>query len=281
MLRRWCIPLATLGLAVGAAVAAPAAGAGALAAAHPATTTTSHAVTITHGGIRPGGVAVHVVSPSSPRTARSGIRAQSTSTNWSGYAADSGTYTSVSATWVEPKGSCSGRSDEYSSFWVGLDGYSSSTVEQTGTDTDCDGSTPSYYGWYETYPNPSISFGDSISAGDTISASVTYKGSSKFVYTLADKTKNWSVSTTQTESGASRSSAEVIIEAPCCTDSGGILPLADFGTVNFSNSQVDGSAIGNSDPDQITMIDNSGADKDTVSSLTSGENFSATWKRSN
>jgi Peptidase A4 family len=280
MLRRWCISLATLGLAVGAAVAAPAAG-GALAASHPTLTTTSHTVAVTHGGIRPGGVAVHVVRPGTPLTAHSGIRNESTSTNWSGYAADSGTYTSVSATWVEPKGTCSGRSDEYSSFWVGLDGYSSDTVEQTGTDTDCDGSTPSYYGWYETYPNPSYSFGDTIEPGDTISASVTYEGSSKFVYTLADKTRDWSVSTTQTESGADRSSAEVIIEAPCCTDSGGILPLADFGTVNISDSQVDGSAIGNSDPAEIIMVDSSGKDKDTVSSLTSGENFSATWERSN
>ena len=32
---------------------------------------------------------------------------------------------------------------------------------------------------------------------------------------------------------------------------------------------------------QIIMIDNAGRDKDSVSSLTSGENFSATWLRSN
>jgi hypothetical protein len=32
---------------------------------------------------------------------------------------------------------------------------------------------------------------------------------------------------------------------------------------------------------QIIMIDSAGRDKDTVSGLTSGENFSATWLRSN
>jgi hypothetical protein len=32
---------------------------------------------------------------------------------------------------------------------------------------------------------------------------------------------------------------------------------------------------------QIIMIDNAGRDKDSVSLLTSGENFSATWLRSN
>ena len=32
---------------------------------------------------------------------------------------------------------------------------------------------------------------------------------------------------------------------------------------------------------QIIMIDNTGLDKDTVSSLSGGENFSATWLGSN
>ena len=64
------------------------------------------------------------------------------STNWSGYAATggSGAYTSVSGSWTEPTVTCS--QTAYSSFWVGLDGYNSNTVEQTGTDSDCSGSTP-------------------------------------------------------------------------------------------------------------------------------------------
>jgi len=279
MLRRWCISLATLGLALGAALAAPTAGAASAAgvSAAPAPHVT---VKVTHGSIRNGGTAVHTIKPGTPLSARGGIAHEAESTNWSGYAADSGTYTSVSATWVQPKGTCSGRSDQYSSFWVGLDGYSSGTVEQTGTDTDCAGGTPQYYGWYETYPNPSYSFGDAISPGDTISASVTYEGGNEFVYTLHDVTKGWSTSTTQTESGAARSSAEVIIEAPCCTASGGILPLADFGTVNIADSVVDGAPIGTTSPAEIIMIDNSGRDKDTVSALSGNENFSATWERS-
>src|SRR5262245_7033344 len=59
----------------------------------------------------------------------------STSSNWSGYAVTGGRYTSVSASWTEPSVSCSGTA--YSSFWVGLDGDTSGTVEQTGTDADC------------------------------------------------------------------------------------------------------------------------------------------------
>src|ERR1700677_97684 len=291
MLRRWAIALAVTGLSVGAAIAAPmASGASAAPASHGAVTT-SHAATVavhgsgvsvTHGpAVRSGGVAVHLVGPGTKVSAKGGIARESESTNWSGYAADSGTYTSVSASWVQPNATCSGSGDKYASFWVGLDGYSSSTVEQTGTDSDCDGSTPSYYGWYETYPNPSYNFGDTIEPGDTIHASVTYESGSSFVYTLEDVTRDWSVSTTQKESGAARSSAEVIIEAPCCTNSGGILPLADFGTVNLSDSLVDGSAIGDASPTEIIMVDSSGEDKDTVSSLSADENFSATWERTN
>ena len=82
--------------------------------------------------------------------------------------------------------------------------------------------------------------------------------------------------------GAARSSAEVIVEAPCCTNSGGILPLTDFGTVSLTGSEANGSALGNAGGvTGITMIDNEGRDKDTVSSLSGGENFSATWVRSN
>ncbi|MGH3167981.1 MAG: G1 family glutamic endopeptidase, partial [Trebonia sp.] len=257
----------------------------AVTASHAAAAVTVHGpgVNITHGkSVNNGGVAVHLAgSGTSPASSRGAIAHEAESTNWSGYAADSGTYTSVSASWVQPTATCRGRSDLYSSFWVGLDGYTSGTVEQTGTDSDCNGSSPSYYGWYETYPNPSYNFGDTIEPGDTIDASVTYEGSNHFLYKLQDTTRNWSVSTTQTEAGASRSSAEVIVEAPCCTNSGGILPLANFGTAHFSESLVNGSAIGNTAPAEIIMIDNSGADKDTVSSLSGGENWSATWVRSN
>jgi Peptidase A4 family len=281
MLRRWCISLAVLAVATAPALTALAtASTSAQAAAARPAAATAH-VTVSHGAIRNGGVAVRLARPGgTPLNAHGGIAHEEQSTNWSGYAADSGTYTSVSAEWVQPKGTCSGGGDKYSSFWVGLDGYSSDSVEQTGTDTDCDGSTPEYYGWYEMYPNPSYNFGSSISPGDTIKASVSYGGSNKYTLSLSDVTKGWTTTTTKTLSGAPRSSAEVIIEAPCCTGSGGILPLADFGTVNISDSLVDGAAIGSTDPAEIIMINNSGQDKDTVSALSDNENFSATWVRS-
>ena len=96
---------------------------------------------------------------------------------------------------------------------------------------------------------------------------------------LQDITQGWKHTVNKSLSGAANSSAEVIAEAPCCTASGGILLLANFGTVNFSNSAANGSPIGNFAPAQIVMVDSGGRHKDSVSSLTGGGNFSATWLR--
>jgi hypothetical protein len=86
----------------------------------------------------------------------------------------------------------------------------------------------------------------------------------------------WACTLTKTLTSAKRSSAEVIIEAPCCTGSGGVLPLANFGTVNFPNSDANGSPIGNSNPTEIIMQSGT-TQKDSISALSGGTNFSATW----
>ena len=264
MLRRWGILTAMLTLMAGLTLA-----------------TGSASASTGTIGISPGGP-IHLVSSSSAGNASAnGIRrATATSTNWSGYAATTGTYTSVSASWTEPTGTCSG-SAKYSSFWVGLDGYNSSSVEQTGSEVDCSGSSPVYYAWYEMFPHPSFSYSNRVRPGDHFNASVTYTGSNHYSLHIADITQGWSHTTVGTGS-APRSSAEVIVEAPCCTASGGTLPLANFGTVNITGSLANGAALGNAGGvTKITMINNSGQAKDSVSSLSGGENFSATWLRAN
>ena len=188
----------------------------------------------------------------------------------------------MSASWTQPAGTCS-RGDQYAAFWVGIDGYSSSTVEQTGSEVDCVGRTAEYYAWYEMYPGPSENYSNTVRAGDHFNATVTFVSGEKFSLYIADTTRGWSHTTTASlTSTPSLSSAEVIVEAPCCTFSGGILPLTDFGTMSFTGSTANGSAIGNAGGvTEIVMIDNEGRDKDSITSLSSGENFSATWLRSN
>src|SRR6516225_3566948 len=103
------------------------------------------------------------------------------STNWSGYAVAETAKDSVSAvsgSWTVPTVSTKSTSG-YSADWVGIDGYSSNTVEQLGTEEDTayssqrDG-TPQYYAWIEMYPGPSWIIPDVVKPGDAINASVQF-----------------------------------------------------------------------------------------------------------
>ena len=211
------------------------------------------------------------------------------STNWSGYAVtgSSGSVSIAKGSWTVPpiQGSCPS-TNQYSSFWVGIDGFNSGTVEQTGTDSDCQNGAPTYYAWFEFYPHPSFLInGMTITPGDHITAQASFSGRS-FTVTITDTTTGASFSTSSRVRSAQRSSAEWIAEAP--SSSGGVLPLADFGTVSFSadTATLNGGTgtIGSfgSNVQVITMVSNSGAVKAQPSSLsgTNGDSFSVTWKSS-
>jgi Peptidase A4 family len=212
---------------------------------------------------------------SSMQQARNHRISKSTSTNWSGYAVTGGRYTQVSSSWTVPSVSCSGTA--YSSFWVGLDGDTSNTVEQTGTDSDCSGSTPQYYAWYEMYPKFPVNFNNPVHAGDKMAASVTTNGSGSFTLTISDGT-SWSKTVTARLKSAKLSSAEVIAEAP--SSSGGVLPLANFGAVSFTNAKANNALLTSSTPgiDPITMQSGSTV-KAAPGGISSGS-FSVTWHHS-
>jgi len=239
------------------------------------------------------------------------------SENWSGYAVTGSSFTQVLGSWTVPSVNCAETpatrsSNVYASFWVGIDGYTSNTVEQIGTDSDCDytkqGSDATYYAWYEFYPSfsyeiPSVP----VSPGDEMSAEVNYSGT-EFTVTITDKTTGKSFSTTKSVKGAKRSSAEWIVEAPCCGRGGSYLPLSDFGTVglgqdynttphisgtNYATDSATSGQISFFGPpvytlctetnssnclSQINMVTSSGAAEDTSSNLSSdGTSFQVTW----
>jgi hypothetical protein len=207
------------------------------------------------------------------------------STNWSGYADTGSGFSQAAGSWTEPSASCSRNTTSYAAFWVGIDGYSSSTVEQDGTIIECLRGRAYQYSWWEMYPTNDIQVvGSSVAAGDSITASVVRSGTS---YTLAvtDSTHPAnSFSTNQTCSDCANSSAEWIAEAP--SGSSGILPLADFGSWTESGATVtEGSksgVISSFTDDEITMVDSSGRVKAQPSALDgAGNGFSVTWERSN
>jgi hypothetical protein len=286
-IRRWSVPLAAATLTLGALMAALGTAGTASAAARPGA--------VRHPGItrvRPGG-AVHAFVPGGvmhrpggtqapgARARGDGKKNEAQSTNWSGYAVtgSDGAFSSVSSSWTEPAASCSNGDDEYAAFWVGLDGYNSDSVEQTGTDSDCDGTSPDYYGWYEMYPADPVYFSNPVQPGDAMSASVTFSGTETYTLVLTDSTQGWTQTITENEAGLANSSAEVITEAPSSED--GPLPLADFGTVNYGGSTVNGSSLGGQDPTQIVMVGSSGDQLDSTSAIDGSGDFSNTWLAEN
>ena len=213
-----------------------------------------------------------------------------TATNWSGYAVETnlaspqnGAVTFAGGSWIVPAVSASSSANTYSSTWVGIDGYSDNTVEQIGTEQDWAGGRAVYYAWFEMYPKAAyriLNF--PVVPGDTISAQVQYVQKGIFQLRITNVTRNVSFSINQKSGSAKRQSAEWIQEAP--SSRGGVLPLANFGVMNFFNCTA--TLKGVSGPissstwqkDAITMATSTGVIKAQPSALTSGgAGFSVTW----
>jgi hypothetical protein len=222
------------------------------------------------------------------------------SQNWSGYAAVAKQNVAlrfVESTFTVPSVSCSAvqigtGGQTYAAEWVGLDGFNSSTVEQTGVDSFCNSSTgeATNQAWYEMYPLDPVVF-TGVNPGDTIFVAVYYdKTTSQYQLTMKDETTGADMQADQncpTGSTCDRNSAEVIEEDPGGSVAGGI-NLADFGKVSFTSTLVtarDGlrgtlspSSLWTST--EIIMQDPSGEDMATPSALTdSGADFSVTWNQ--
>jgi hypothetical protein len=207
------------------------------------------------------------------------------STNWSGYA-DTGTgYKSVSAHWKEPTGTCTSATS-LAAFWVGIDGFSSQSVEQDGTLIECSGGTPFYFTWWEMFPTNDIQVvGDTLSPGDSITASVTRSGTT-YTLKLTDSTNtanSFSEKETCSASSCADTSAEWIAEAP--SSSTGVEPLTHFSQWTASSAKVATTSktgvISSFTDDEITMVDSSNKVKAQPSALnTTGNGFHVTWKAS-
>ena len=199
-----------------------------------------------------------------------------TSTNWSGYSTTGapGSFQSASGTWVQPSVSCTGQ-NTYAAFWVGLDGDGTSTVEQLGTEADCIGGQAQYSSWIEMYPRRSYSTPITVVPNHKYAASVVSLGSGNFRLSLQDVTAGTQPFTTvQKLNQAKLGSAEAIAEAP---SGGGVLPLSNFGTVQFSNVMVNGVTMTSPPAQSIDMVNSSGGIKAQTSGLNKGA-FSITWK---
>jgi len=195
------------------------------------------------------------------------------SINWAGYALTApggallapGSVTYVQASWTVPAlvghnlggqtgSACADVDGTYFDVatWIGIDGwFGSSTVEQTGTASDCAYGIAEYYAWYEFFPGPSNTvFG--VSAGDKIFAAVTYDPVgltfTTYIHDITNK-QSWTETVpASTVTGAVEGSAEWITESaatcinPTCSTGFQFLSLSDFGTFTFTGAyaEIDG-----------------------------------------
>jgi hypothetical protein len=135
---------------------------------------------------------------------------------WNGYAdtnSSGNSYQEASGSWVQPKITCGASSTTGSVYWVGLDGYTSASVEQVGTYAVCESGTAYYFSWWEMYPTDAIQIvGETVKPGDHITASVTKSGND-YVLKLTDATTSGnSFTTTQACASCSGASAEWVQE---------------------------------------------------------------------
>ena len=198
------------------------------------------------------GTAPSVTQPGTPASVTS------SSSNWSGYAANGGTFTSVTATWTVP--TVSATSSGADATWVGIGGLTTNDLLQAGTQAMVDGSgTVEYSSWIEMLPQSSRNVPLSVSAGDSVTVTITQQGGNDWLIAMKNNTTNGSYSVTVQYSSSS-SSAEWVQEAPSVGR--GLISLDQFGTVKFSGASAvrDGktmslSALG---AKAITMINGQG-----------------------
>ena len=122
-------------------------------------------------------------------------------------------YQTVSATWTVPNVSCDPFEMSSAVEWVGIDGFGESTVQQTGTESQCIVGTGTYAAWWELFGTP-ISGGvqvdlpgdDHINPGDVVFAQVVAgqgsggpgiggpaaPGSGSYLFDWVNFTEHWS-----------------------------------------------------------------------------------------
>ena len=168
----------------------------------------------------------------------------STSTIWSGYAVLTGGsgYQTVSGEWRVPTLNCVSTPDGYTSAWVGVNGWDGvGDLFQDGTTSYCSNGLQSDYAWWTDLNENDYQAQHlfPVSPGDVIDAEVLQDTSGGWDYEIEDVTSNKKQAGYPSFSvlGAS---AEWIVEDPGDGTTGEPLPLANFGSVTFTDLGLTG-----------------------------------------
>jgi Peptidase A4 family len=167
-----------------------------------------------------------------------------------------GSYQSAFAMWTVPKVSCDFGEMAAASEWVGIDGFNESTVEQTGTETDCVLGQGTYGAWFELFGTPvddgfavDLPGNDHIHPGDRVSAQVVagqgsggsgFPGAGEYLFYMFNFTEGWSWQIIEPSSALTpappNQTLEWIVEQPSCFWV--CQALAQYGQVSFTGMEL-------------------------------------------
>lgn len=205
------------------------------------------------------------------RTAAPAVRPHGiTGSTGAGYQVTGSAITQAGASWVQPFVDCT--SGGAVQLWVGLDGLSPSdpSVEQIGTQVDCDGGNGHYYGFY-SLGGTKVAFGGNVIPEDNMAASIALiPGSNPRQYqvALSDYTQNWTRTTAVSASGAQDASAEVMVSA-------GGTSLAQFGYNGFTAVSLNDSPL--TSAATAVTLNNAAGGTAAPTALSADDNFGVSY----
>jgi hypothetical protein len=154
--------------------------------------------------------------------------------NWSGYAQSTthkGTFKAVRDFWRVPTVNTNASGKQYSADWVGIGGFSDTTLVQAGTEADNISGTAKYDAWTEIIPAPAVVIsGLAIRPGDRMEGVVKETTAGTWKMTVIDLTTGKSGSRTVTYNSSGKS-VEAIHERPQV--GGRLATLAKTSNVTF------------------------------------------------
>ncbi|KAJ6552972.1 concanavalin A-like lectin/glucanase domain-containing protein, partial [Mycena capillaripes] len=154
------------------------------------------------------------------------------SSNWCGVAVTGPGFTSIIGTWTVPTLSLrSAASESALAQWVGIDGFSDSSLIQGGTVSEIIGGSQENFAWTEMLPAALRQVSLTVATGDSITTNVTMISTTSGTVAIENNSRGSSIVGTVSGGGSlSGTSAEWILE-----DLG---PFPDFGTSTFTGSAV-------------------------------------------
>jgi hypothetical protein len=151
----------------------------------------------------------------------------------------------VFGSWKVPTLNCASTPSAVLAFWVGIDGWTSGTVEKVGFVGECSSGVASYYAFYQLFPqDPNfVQFSPAtypVKAGDIVTGQVNLPSvTSQFLFTIGDTKAGWSTDASSyslcggNPCNTQDNSVEWIAEAySICSVSCVQQPLANFGTLS-------------------------------------------------